>query len=228
MKKFVVICLSLVMLFSLSVTALAATGAFIQSPSRNPAPSIENFEPKNDEDGKCDAKLIVTPYNERNTLPEDLLARIEEAYNQIANTNDLSAFSEDLAKIAKDKKIEGKDLAVSDLFDLRLVNCTVHENHEYYEVELDADTLTRFVAFIHMNENGEWEVVKDAKVINDGKRLQFTVDSFSPFAIVVNRNADPVEPGDNSMIIVWGIVAAVSGITLVALLAKKKKANDEL
>ena len=83
MKKFIVICLSLVMLFSLSVTALAANGAFIKSPSRNTAPIIIEFKSDSNEDGKCDTKLIVTPYNERNTLPEDLLARIEKALERL-------------------------------------------------------------------------------------------------------------------------------------------------
>lgn len=228
MKKFVVICLTLVMMLSLSITALAANGAFIQSPSRNPAPSVENFTPKSDEDGKCDAELIITPYKERNTLPEDLLALIENAYDQIANTDDLSTFNADLANLAKEKNIEGKDLAVSDLFDMRVEGCTVHKDHVEYEVEIEADTLTRFVGFLHMTKDGKWELIDNAKVVDGGKRLQFTVDDFSPYAIVVNRNEEAVEPGDNSMMFVWIMVAAASGLLLVALLAKKNKARNEL
>lgn len=227
MKKFIVICLSLVMLFSLSVTALAANGAFIKSPSRNTAPIIIEFKSNSNEDGKCDTKLIVTPYNERNTLPEDLLARIEKAYSDIAGTNDITTFNNDIKKLAEDKGIKGTDLAVSDLFDLRVVDCTVHEDHTSYTIELDSENLDRFVALIHANEKGEWEIVADAKVTENGKRLKFSVESFSPFAIVVNRN-ETVEPGDNTMIIIWVMVAAASGLLLVALLAKKNKKQHEL
>ncbi len=227
MKKFIVICLSLVMLFSLSLTALAANGAFLKSPSRNTAPIIVDFKPNSNEDGQCDSKLVVTPYNERNNLPADLLAKLEKAYADIAGTDDITTFNDAIAKLAEEKDIDGKDLAVSDLFDIHVTGCTVHENHTGYNIQLDSDNLGRFVTFLHLNENNEWEIISDAKVSEDGKRLEFSVDSLSPFAIVVNRN-ETVEPGDNTMIIVWAIVAVTSGLLLVALLAKKKKQQNEL
>ena len=227
MKKIIVICLSLVMLFSLSITALAANGAFIKSPSRNTAPIIVDFKPSSNEDGQCNATLVVTPYNERNTLSAELLAKLEKAYADIAGTDDITTFNDAIAKFAADKGIEGKDLAVSDLFDIHVIDCTVHENHTSYNIQLDSDNLGRFVAFIHLNENNVWEIVSDAKVTEDGKRLQFSVDSLSPVAIVVNRN-EAVEPGENTLIIVWAFVAITSGLLLVALLAKKKKTQNEL
>ena len=158
---------------------------------------------------------------------EALLARIEKAYSDIAGTNDITTFNNDIKKLAEDKGIKGTDLAVSDLFDLRVVDCTVHEDHTSYTIELDSENLDRFVALIHANEKGEWEIVADAKVTENGKRLKFSVESFSPFAIVVNRN-ETVEPGDNTMIIIWVMVAAASGLLLVALLAKKNKKQHEL
>ncbi len=227
MKKFIVICLSLVMLFSLSLTALAANGAFLKSPSRNTAPIIVDFKPSSNEDGQCNAQLVVTPYNERNNLSAELLAKLEKAYADIAGTNDITTFNDAIAKFAEEKGIDGEDLAVSDLFDISVTECTVHENHTAYNIQLDSDNLGRFVAFLHLNENNEWEIVSDAKVSEDGKRLEFSVKSLSPFAIVVNRN-ETVEPGDNTMIIVWAIVAVTSGLLLVALLAKKKKQQNEL
>ena len=151
------------------------------------------------------------------------------AYEIIFIDNDSKDATRDIIRsmCAEDKGIKGTDLAVSDLFDLRVVDCTVHEDHTSYTIELDSENLDRFVALIHANEKGEWEIVSDAKVTENGKRLKFSVESFSPFSIVVNRN-ETVEPGDNTMIIIWVMVAAASGLLLVALLAKKNKKQHEL
>lgn len=223
MKKVLAICLMMVMVVSMSVTAFAAPGGFVSSPSGNPAPTVEKFDPEND---GCTAKLVITPYAERNTLPDDLKALIEKAYASIAESDDLTKLNSDLASLVASKGIAADKLAVSDLFDARITDCDVHEGHMNFDITLKADTLKKFVGLLHMNKNGEWELVTDAKVTNTGEHLEFSIDSFSPFAIVVDttvEGGDAPQTGDNSMIHIYVILMAVSALALVVILIKNKK-----
>ena len=223
MKKVLAICLMMVMVASMSVTAFAAPGGFISSPSGNPAPKVVEFKPENDQ---CTGTLVVTPYGERSDLSEALRAMLEKAYNEIANSKNLAELNDDLAAIAASKNIDGTKLAVSDLFDIHVAGCDYHDEHVDFDVTLDAETLSHFVGLLHMNKNGEWELVNDAEVVNNGEHLKFSVDSFSPFAIVVDttvEGGDAPQTGDNSMIHIYVILMAVSALALVVILIKNKK-----
>ena len=223
MKKVLAICLMMVMVLSMSVNVFAASGGFVSSPSGNPAPTVVSFDPSDD---GCTGRLVVTPYGDRNTLPSSLKDLIEKAYSDIANSDDLTKLNAELAKLAADKKIKGKDLAVSDLFDIHVTGCDYHDEHVDFDITLDADTLDRFEGLLHMNKDGVWELVADAEVINNGDHLKFSVDSFSPFAIVVNTGVDtPDAPqtGDNSMIHIYAIIMAVSAIAVIVIVVKSKK-----
>lgn len=225
MKKVLAICLMMVMVLSVSVSVFAAPGKFVSSPSGNPAPIVIDFDPSNE---KCTAKLVITPYGDRDELPYALRAMIESAYKDIENYKDLTRLNADLAKLAANKNIEGKNLAVSDLFDIHVVGCDYHDEHVGFDVTLDADTLNRFVALLHMNKNGAWELVADAKVINNGDHLAFSVDSFSPFAIVVDTTkgaASAPDTSDNSMIYVYAIIMAVSAVAIIAIAVIRKKSR---
>lgn len=223
MKKVLAICLMMVMVVSMSVTAFAAPGGFVSSPSGNPAPTVVDFDPENDE---CTAKLVIIPHAERNTLPDDLKALIENAYTSIAESNDLTKLNADLASLVASKNISADKLAVSDLFDAHITGCDMHEGHVNFDITLKADTLKRFVGLLHMNKNGEWELVADAKITNDGEYLEFSIDSFSPFAIVVDTTVDggdAPQTYDNSMIHIYAIIMAVSALAVIVIAVKSKK-----
>ena len=113
MKKAVSICLALIMVMSMSLTALAAPGKFVSSPSGNRAPIIIEYDNVFEE---CSAELIITPYAERNTLPEDLREQFEDAYNDIKETDDLSDLNSRLAQEATKLGVDVSALEVSDLF----------------------------------------------------------------------------------------------------------------
>ena len=219
MKKILVICLTLIMVASMTVVVFAAPSGFLSSPSGKPGPTIESFDPDDDD---CTADLIITPYSDRNTLPSELKTLIEKAYNDILNIGDLTKLNAELAKLAAKKKIEGKNLAVSDLFDIHTTGCDFHEGHFDFDIVLAADSLNRFVALLHMNKNGEWEVIDNARVTNNGEHLEFSVESLSPFAIVVDTSDGP-QTGDNTMIYVSFILMIVSAAALVVVLIKSKK-----
>ena len=223
MKKVLAICLMIVMVVSMSVTSCAAPGGFVSSPSGNPAPTVVDFDPSND---NCTGWLVITPYGDREDLSDVLRSLLEKAYKDVVNSDDLTKLNAELAKIAADKNIEGQNLAVSDLFDIHVTGCDFHDGHFGFDITLDADKLSSFVGLLHMNKNGEWELVADAKVVNNNEHLQFSVDSLSPFAIVVDTTidgGDVPQTGDNSMIYVYVILMAVSALSLVVIVLKNKK-----
>lgn len=220
MKKLLVVCLTVVMMVSMTLTVFAAPGAFVSSPSGNPGPTEIEFKPA-DED--CTGRLVITPYSERDTLPEELEDLMKKAYEAIKGTNDLTTLHTELAKLAKKLKVKGTDLAVSDMFDIRVEGCTEHDGHHEFDIVLAADSLKNFVGLLHLRENGEWELIKDARVVGNGEHLAFSVDTMSPFAIVVNTAANPSQTGDNSMIPVYVAIMAVSALAIVVILVKSKK-----
>lgn len=223
MKRTIAIILSLVMM-SLSATALAVSSSFVSSPSENKAPEIMEFKPSDEE---CEADLVITPYNEKEELPEVLETMIETAREQITKSNDLTNLNSELKKIAENKKIDGKKLAVSDLFDIHATGCDFHDGHLDFDIILKADTLKRFVGLLHMKKDKEWELVSDAEITENGTHLKFSVDSFSPFAIVVETegktDSDSPATGYDAMIPLCVGVMVVSAAVATILIIKGKK-----
>lgn len=218
MKKVLVICLALIMVMSMSLTAFAATNGFVSSPTSKPAPDVIEFTPA-DED--CTAHLAITPYGEKEELPNTLQTMMDKAYDEVRTSTDLSKLNADLAKLATDKNIKAENLAVSDLFDIHVTGCDYHDGHIDFDITLDAEMLSRFVALLHMKKDGTWELVKDAKVANNGEHLQFSVESFSPFAIVVDT--DSPKTGASSMLWLYIVLMVVSASALVAIWVRAKK-----
>ncbi len=219
MKKVLVVLLTVVMMMSMTVTVFAA-GGFVSSPTVQQAPGVISFEPADDD---CTGRLVITPYGERDELTTAQRTFFEKAYNEIKGSTNLTELCAALKKIAANKKIKAKNLAVSELFDIHVTGCDYHDEHYDFDVVLDPESLKNFVALIHMNKEGNWEVVEGAKVIANGDHLAFSVDSFSPFAIVINNSAKPSQTGDNSLIPVYATVMAVSALAIVVILAKSKK-----
>ena len=204
MKKVFIVLLSAIMIASLSVSGFAAS--FVSSPSGNKAPTLVSFDFESDE---CDATLKITAYSDRNTLSADGKTAIETAYTAIKSANDVSSLNADLAALATSKEIKGKNLAVSDLFDISVENCepNAHAAHGKVTVKLSAETLKNFVGLLHYN-NGTWELVSNATA--EGDTLTFTVSSLSPFAIVVDNTPDSPPTKDNGNIYILVAVAALS------------------
>lgn len=227
MKKVLAICLMMVMIMGMTVNVFAAPSGFVSSPSTTPAPKVESFKPA-DED--CEAQLVITAYSEKGKIPEALEALLEKAKNDVSSVKDLTELNENLAKLVNTKKIDSKNLAVSDLFDIHVNGCEFHEGHVNFDIVLSADALSHFVGLLHMKEGGVWELVEDARVTNNGEHLEFSVDSFSPFAIVVDTTADNVnnpQTGDNSKIYIYVVIMAVCALVLVFLWKKlRKKASN--
>lgn len=217
MKKIIAILLSLVFVVSMSLTVMAANN-FVSSPSGRPAPIIISFDPA-DED--CTAQIIVTPYGDIEELSEELEALMRKAYDSVISAEDLAELNDEFAKYVKSLKIDGSNLAVSDLFDLHVEGCNFHDSHVDFEIVLEPETLKNFVGLLHMNKDGEWEFINNAEVLSNGSHLKFSVESLSPFAIVVDTSGG--QTGDSGMIAVYAIIMVVSAAALAVVLVKAKK-----
>ncbi len=219
MKKLITVCLILVMLITMSLPTFAV-GGFVESPSNNPAPEVIESENESED---CESEIIITPYIEKDELPEDVKENLEEAYDDIKENPNLGDLVEELEEIAEELEIDVIDLAVSDLFDVGCTDCDDHENHGEFSIVFEADTLKNFVALLQYVD-GVWTVVSGAKVSEDGTRLEFTSNGVGAFAIVVDASmvqSDSPKTGDNSAFLVAS--AVVSGLALVVIGAKYKK-----
>lgn len=223
MKKVFAIVLAMVLILAVGVSVLAGPGQFVNSPSNNSAPTIIDVIRENED---CTGEVILTPFNQRNTLPDLEKNMIEKAYSVIANSKDLTTLNGDLADVAAAKKIPGEDLKVSDLFDLRYEGCESHGETHNVTIVLRADTLHRFVGLLHLKHDGEWELIENAKVINNGEDLRFSVSEFSPFAIVVDTSdaeGDSPQTGNITNIAIYGCLMLISAVAIVVLVVKSKK-----
>lgn len=223
MKKILVVCLAVVMLLSMSLVAFAEPGSFQVSPSTRPAPQLVSG--KNVSEG-CAAQIIITAYVDRDELPEETRKKIEEAYSMIVGAEHLGKLSEAIAKLAKERGVDVEDLAVSDLFDISATDCNAHVEHGHFDITLKADTLNNFFALLHYY-NGEWRIVENAEVTNNGEHLEFDEDEFSPFAIVVNVG-EPAVPAQTKACNLWLIILIIALIllTIIILIAKSKKKKN--
>ena len=239
MKKIITVFLALIMLMTMSVAVFAETGGFVESPSNNQAPTL--VEGTNESED-CTAALLITAYADRFELPETIRTKIEEAYDIIRNNPDLSALNSKLADIAADLGIKTTDLAVSDMFDISATDCNGHADHGHFDITLKADTLKNFVCLLHYY-NGEWRVVEDAEVTQNGEHLEFTEDEFSPFAIVVSTAELGTTAPQQSTGSLWNVLSSplimalllicciikliIIIILIIILLKRKKKKDDE-
>lgn len=222
MKKVLALVIAVVMVMVLSVTAVAAPGNFVSSPSGNSAPELESATNESED---CTADVIITSYADRDKLSAAAKKALEDAYNQIVNSDDLSDLCAALKNAAKAAGVDTADLAVSDLFDMHYIDCITHNDHGAFTITFKAGTLENFVGLMQYI-NGEWKLVEGATVDKDRTKLTFTADELSAMAIVVAAETDKPQTGDTFP---WGYVVLLAGsavglavVGAVALKNKKK------
>lgn len=215
MKKIVVTLLALVMALSLPMTAFAASGAFLSSPSTNADVQMTEFSFT----GNCGGKLFVTPYGDIAELDDVARNAMEDAYNSIAANKDLSKIVDALKAKAEAAGIDVTNLAVSDLFYLGYDGCADHNGHTY-TVKLKPEVLNSFFSVMQYVD-GKWVVVENAKV--EGGYLTLSGNTYGPIAIVVQK--DGTATGD-AFPWIYVVLMAVSaaGLVAVSMMYKKKVA----
>lgn len=227
MKKLLAVGLTLIMALSLGFTSLAAPNGFVISPSSSASPKLVSYS---NSDPDCVATLVLTSYSDRAQLDDETRTRLETAYNQIVESSDLTKLNDDLKKRAEEKNVSGKDLSVSDLFDLSYYDCAEHDEHGYFTVTIEPEILKNFFGLM-CYVDGKWVLIEDAEVISNGTQLKFKFDEAAPFAIVMDTSdyqTSKDTPNTGSARFPYGYLAVVAasllGFTAVIIALKKQKA----
>lgn len=222
MKKALAIILALVIVVCAGVMAFAQ-GGFVSSPSGNEAPEIEEVTY---EDGSCNPVIVVTPYNERDTLGEEKEEDMNEAYDDIAENEDLTDMCPELGEVASSKGIPASRFAVSDLFDVSAYHNGDHDYCGTITISLSAETLKNFVALLHRNSDGTWNVVPNVVVNLDESTITYSAHDFSPYAVVVDTAADSAPDTGSLSIYIPAAVMVVSAVSLAFVLVSLKKKQE--
>lgn len=222
MKKIITLLLVITMLIVSGISAFAAPEGFVQSPTDD-TPALDSFENESDD---CNATIIVTPYSKIDGLSDEKEQENRDAFDDIVNNND--SFAKAMAKLAALKNMKVSDLAVSELFDVSHYEAKGHDGHGAFTITVKAKNLDKFVGLLHC-DNGEWKVVENASA--KGDELTFTVDDLSPFAIVVdtNANVNPEIPNTDTQIpvLVWTCAAVIiTSTVIIAFVTKQKKVKE--
>lgn len=210
--------MSALMAVTLSITAFAASGAFVGSPSATQAPELVEYK----SDSNSAAKLNIGSYADRDSMPEAAKAKLEEAYNQIVNASSDNAFSKMLNDFAKDKKIDAKDLAVSDLFD---ISCSEDGDQGTFKVKIKIDSIDKFVGIAHFSGE-KWDLVEIVESDKESGYVTFKAGEFSPFAVLVSNGEMPSDGAPAfvlPLVISVVVVAALAVVVIILIKSKKKK-----
>ena len=110
-----------------------------------------------------------------------------KCYNDVKKHTDLTELTEDIADIAEEQDLDVSDLAVSDIF----YSVLPKDKKSGTRVRVKAPNLDKFVALLCYS-NGQWSVVKDAKVNANGK-LVFKTKKAAAYAIVIDTTEEDAE-----------------------------------
>lgn len=214
MKKIVTSVMALVLMLTMGLSVFAAPGGFLVSPGTKPTPTLLEESIYD-----CDGELLVTPYSERHTLPDEDREELEDAYDQIREHKDLSDLCDELEELAEKNKHSVKRYAVSELFDVSYKGCDEHDDHTDFRAVLKPESTKNFIALMTL-VNGVWTIVEDVKV--DGDTLIVEGANYGPYAIVVNTGSGAT--GD-SFPWIYVVLMAVSaaGLVVLAVVYKKKR-----
>lgn len=202
-KKILAFVMAVAATFVCSASAFAANGEIVYSPSHHgpeadtstsgsatagtttPSTSTDQTgtAAKNEEQDKYRA----LGYSKRSSLTAKQRREFTKCYNDVKKHTDLTELTEDIAEIAEEQGLDVSDLAVSDIF-----YSVLPKNKESgTRVRVKAPNLDKFVALLCYS-NGEWSVVKDAKVNANGK-LVFKTKKAAAYAIVIDTTEEDAE-----------------------------------
>lgn len=216
MKKLCSIVLMIAMVCTLAFSVNAAPGVFLSSPSNNRTPIIIDFECS---DPNWKGEIYITSYGDRNVL--DLIERekFEKAYDSIRNSSSVSNLIPGISDIAANLNVPAEDLGISDLFHIGVSDIT----DGIFKIKLDSDTIKNFVGLAYF-EDGEWKIVEDAYIDDDGY-LVFSTKLPGTYAIVVDVDNSIVDIPITGDAFSWALVAimAVSAAGIVVLVVSYRK-----
>ena len=219
MKKILMAIFMALMMLSVGVTAYAASGSFTSSPSANRAPTVVEFENASED---CTATIVIYAYADRDSLDAATKAKLESAYASVAAAKDLGALGYGVKALANSLDLTTDQLFVSDLFDISCENCEDHDKHQSFTITVSPSSVVNYAGLLHY-ENGEWKLL-ESTVTKDGK-ITFSVDDFSPFAIVVHDGSMDDTPARDPDMGLKVLAAAIVGFSLIGIAIIVSKIN---
>ncbi|MBR2965733.1 MAG: hypothetical protein IKC34_04200 [Clostridia bacterium] len=223
MKKICAVIIAVVMMQLLALSAFAG-GAFVSSPSASDAPGFTQL-PSESED--CTVKVTICAYGDRADLENKLLAAMmTDAYEKIADSEDLSALGEDVEKLASKLNVNSEILVASELFALYSTDCDGHAAHGDVRIAIEPTLLDNFAGLLKYNGVG-WELV-ECEI--DGEVLLFAFDEEAVYTVLLH---DGTASEENALATVVSVIAGLFVIVIIILLIvffikKKKDGEDEV
>lgn len=205
-KKILAFVMAVAATFVCSASAFAANGEIVYSPSHHgpeadtstsgsatAGTTTPSTSTKDDEQGSTAAnteeqdKYKAYGYSKRSALTAKQKREFTKCYNDVKKHTDLTELTEDIADIAEEQGLDVSDLAVSDIF----YSVLPKDKKSGTRVRVKAPNLDKFVALLCYS-NGQWSVVKDAKVNANGK-LVFKTMKAAAYAIVIDTTEEDAE-----------------------------------
>ena len=204
-KKILAFVMAVAATFVCSASAFAANGEIVYSPSHHgpeadtstsgsatAGTTTPSTSTKDDEQGSTAAnaeeqdKYKAYGYSKRSALTAKQKREFTKCYNDVKKHTDLTELTEDIADIAEEQGLDVSDLAVSDIF----YSVLPKDKKSGTRVRVKAPNLDKFVALLCYS-NGQWSVVKDAKVNASGKLVFKTKKA--AYAIVIDTTEEDAE-----------------------------------
>lgn len=192
MKKVFAFVLAVLCVATLSMAVVSAA----PSPSKD-APVVESVSSSN-ADWKGELKIYVES-------SKDISAEVKAS---------LTAAIASAQKLDVSKLIGKNNVAVQDVFEA----IATLDNYGTLTISLNIGKDVNFAGLLHFTNN-DWEEVKGATYDKATGVMTFTVDSLSPFAIVVNTT----QTGDSFNYWLYAVIALVAGTAAVVLFVVGKK-----
>lgn len=250
MKRILAITLSIVMLFTLTLSVSAAQ--FVPSITNKGAPDLIVIDKVNGKDvvgfiTNADGDKLSTEYLDcliissitdalnGKELPEGVKEQLLKVYDEFLNGAEISDVCPDLADIVKEKWDKDKtpdDLVIKDLFDITDTcdDISKHLNGDgilelTFNVGIAGDSFITAMVYV----DGKWVPVRDCINNGDGT-VTVKFDKICPVAFLVpgsGQNMDTVSPitADTSSALIWSGVMVASLAAIVALVIYRRKVN---
>ena len=222
MKKFVMLLVAVMLCVSMVCPVLAAEDDFVPSITYKGAPDVvvtEDVEGNpavgviTDAEGEvlsyvAESALKVTPLSGED---EEVVAVLEDIYEKLVAGTMTLPYEGD------------EDMVIMDLVDVSLVSeddsALVEPEGAVFTVTFDLGVAADVKVSAMTYKNDAWNPV--AKVVNNGDgTVTCTFEHLCPVAFSVAAEDAPSETGDNSDVMLWGILLALSavGLTVVSVL----------
>ena len=174
MKKILSCLLAILLLASLSVSAFAAEVPSVEAEKLVPTVS----EAKDADDKDVSGGIVITDYEDKDTLPEDAQKQLDAAYEALEDLAALVEGNDDLKEL-----LDGKDVDCEALFDISIVG---DEIKVPVNLKLELVNPDNFAALLHFVD-GEATLVETEL---DEELLSLVLEEVGAYAVLSFAEAE--------------------------------------